>query len=451
MKYSSDQVAALDAIEDWINTKGAPAHVLTGSAGVGKTTVIAKIVEIFNKTHPNYNVFISATTNKASAVLHHMHGFFDATTVHKLFGIVPTISSYGKEMLSSNGSIKYTEDSLIIIDEASMISHELLKLISDSIKYTTAKILFVGDPYQLPPISDSCPVFDGSIPTSKLITVHRQKGDNPILDTAIEFRDFINGTSDVYPRFTESVINESGFGIHVLPKEEWIKKYIKEYYDYSAGDPVTSPMCTYTNKAAMYYNELIRKTKFMMQGSYEPFTNGELMISNASTKECKIFSKNAVNNNETLLINDITQHVHAGVNGYLLQCIRSSSGKSITNRIDLFVAMHEKEKRAAIKLYKQKAMDITIANKTKAGKGLKVSSAEYSAQKKAWREFYDFKNTFADLRPPFAGTIHKAQGSTYDSVFLDLEDINKCRDPLLRARLLYVGLTRARENVYIPQ
>ena len=69
--------------------------------------------------------------------------------------------------------------------------------------------------------------------------------------------------------------------------------------------------------------------------------------------------------------------------------------------------------------------------------------------KKSWQAYYAIKNSLADLRPPFAGTTHKAQGGTFPAVFIDKLNINKCRDKTTKARLFYVALTRASENVYI--
>ena len=71
-------------------------------------------------------------------------------------------------------------------------------------------------------------------------------------------------------------------------------------------------------------------------------------------------------------------------------------------------------------------------------------------RKAAWVQFFAFKDeSFADLRPVHASTVHWSQGSTYEKVFVDLTDIGRStrRDVLLR--LLYVALTRARGDVYV--
>lgn len=80
---------------------------------------------------------------------------------------------------------------------------------------------------------------------------------------------------------------------------------------------------------------------------------------------------------------------------------------------------------------------------------MKLKTAIQNNTKLDWTYFYNLKNTLADLRPPFAGTTHKAQGGTFPAVFIDKLNINKCRDSHTKARLFYVALTRATTNVYI--
>ena len=59
------------------------------------------------------------------------------------------------------------------------------------------------------------------------------------------------------------------------------------------------------------------------------------------------------------------------------------------------------------------------------------------------------ENRWVDLRAAYACTINKAQGSTYDRVFIDLDDIGRCNSGDQIARMLYVGVSRAREQVFL--
>lgn len=49
----------------------------------------------------------------------------------------------------------------------------------------------------------------------------------------------------------------------------------------------------------------------------------------------------------------------------------------------------------------------------------------------------------------YALTVHKSQGSTYGSVYCELDDINKNRKLKERERLIYTALTRTSEKLYI--
>ena len=74
---------------------------------------------------------------------------------------------------------------------------------------------------------------------------------------------------------------------------------------------------------------------------------------------------------------------------------------------------------------------------------------KFYSSRKRWREFFNLKNTIPDLRPRDASTVHKAQGSTHDSVFIDMADLSMCRNPSLAARLMYVAASRAKSEIFM--
>ena len=78
--------------------------------------------------------------------------------------------------------------------------------------------------------------------------------------------------------------------------------------------------------------------------------------------------------------------------------------------------------------------------------------------------FYEFKNAILILENIFENnqllikkdidygygiTIHKSQGSTYNTVFVNGKDINKNLTIIERKRLWYVAMSRASKIVYI--
>ena len=426
-QFSQDQLDAVDNICDKLidsNSKNHAIAVLTGSAGTGKTTVVREIINKINTNSPLTTIELCATTHRAATVLGNI-AKAPVTTGHALFKLRPSITKYGKEALTNTGICKVPHESVVIIDESSMIGNQFLKAIVDIVKERALKLLFVGDPFQLPPPTDICSIFDGSLYTFKLTTVHRQAGGNPVLEKANEFREYMEGVRDIEPTL-ETDINSKGEGIHVLPHSDFVAKFVQKYIDYSAGAEVDIPLCTYTNESAINYNSMVRKAAYFLENTIEPFYKGERLITNSAVIHG---DKVILTNNETVYVNDYTKGESYGIPGYFISLTGTYNDYTQSNRKKVF---SPKTKAAADKVLK-KEKTLAVKSKSKTG----------------WQAYYKIKNSLADLRPPFAGTTHKAQGGTFPAVFIDKLNINKCKNPATRARLFYVALTRASENVYI--
>jgi hypothetical protein len=71
---------------------------------------------------------------------------------------------------------------------------------------------------------------------------------------------------------------------------------------------------------------------------------------------------------------------------------------------------------------------------------------------KAWRDFLTFNECVICLDFPYAMTIHKSQGSTYEEVYIDTDDLydNTAHrgDYDMYLRLMYVGMSRASKKVF---
>ena len=213
-QLSPDQTAAIDGIYRElldINPEVSALAVLTGSAGTGKTTVIKELIRRIQNHATDPHIVLCATTNRAATVLQDIVGY-DVQTGHTAFKLRPTITRYGKEVLKASGNCTIPHNSIVIIDEASMIGNQFLKAIVEIVRERALKLLFVGDPFQLPPPSDACSIFDGSLVTFMLTKVHRQNEGNPILDKAIEYRDYIAGIRQDEP-VLDTCINSAGEGI----------------------------------------------------------------------------------------------------------------------------------------------------------------------------------------------------------------------------------------------
>ncbi len=156
-----------------------PLSVITGGAGVGKTTVLSVIHEVCEKT--GTTVIQVALSGRAAQRLRDATGR-EASTIAKLLRSVHT----GKNAIP--------KDSLVIIDESSMLDLPLTFSIVRALP-EDSRLLLVGDPYQLPPIGFGLVfnvlVNNPRVPRAELTAVHRQAKSTGIPHIALSIRNGI--------------------------------------------------------------------------------------------------------------------------------------------------------------------------------------------------------------------------------------------------------------------
>jgi len=430
MQFTSDQNNAISGITDLFlhpaSYKSPVLGVLTGAAGTGKTTVIGEIIKKINHQNQHMTISLCATTHRAAAVLENIVNT-PVTTGHSLFKLRPSVTKYGKETLKRVGICEIPFESIVVIDEASMIGNKFLEAIVDIVNYRNLKVLFVGDYFQLPPPTDTCSIFDGSLKTFPLTQVHRQALGNPILDKATEFVEYIKGgpATNICPTI-DTYLDNNQNGIHVLPHADFVTKFVQKYMNYATGAEVDVPLCTYTNDSAINYNNMIRKAAYFLEDTVKPYYPGERLLSNSSVMQGE---KVVLTNNEVVHVISYYQTEQDSIPGHSITVQGDYNPITQSNKKTVFAPMS--------KAFADKVLAVHAAN------------AKEQRDAQQWHQFYKIKNSLADLRPPFAGTTHKAQGGTFPAVFIDKINIDKCRDSATKARLLYVALTRATTNVYI--
>jgi hypothetical protein len=65
-----------------------------------------------------------------------------------------------------------------------------------------------------------------------------------------------------------------------------------------------------------------------------------------------------------------------------------------------------------------------------------------------WQLYYNVLEMDAPFTHTYSMTIHKAQGSTIKNAFIDINDINKMEDNIMKQHLLYTAVTRTSDNIY---
>lgn len=192
MSWSAQQEQAIAAVKVWLaDKKGQQVFRLFGYAGVGKTTLAKEIAQ-----QAAGKVLFACFTGKAALVLR-SKGCANASTIHSLI-YKPTEDERGITKFILNTDSELAMAKLLVVDEVSMVGPEIGRdLLSFGVR-----ILVLGDPAQLPPISGTG-FFTEQAPDVMLTEIHRQAADNPIIRLSMEVRE---GRALALGRYGESKI-----------------------------------------------------------------------------------------------------------------------------------------------------------------------------------------------------------------------------------------------------
>jgi exodeoxyribonuclease-5 len=182
VQLDEGQQTALDTILARLKS-GARRIVLAGAAGTGKTTVLLQIIE--RVVAAGWEVHLLAPTNKAARRMTETTGR-PARTLHSVQYSKFVEADDGELVISGRRSFAEARE-LVVVDEASMLGSALVKDLEEMLPEKAA-VLYLGDPYQLPPVKDSAGV-DLDHPDAALTKVHRQAAENPILAYATAIRE----------------------------------------------------------------------------------------------------------------------------------------------------------------------------------------------------------------------------------------------------------------------
>lgn len=180
-----DQQLADVKIKNWFFNGTRQVYVLTGYAGTGKTTLLKHTVIDTLKLDDNFSAAFVTPTGKAATVL--IKNGIAACTIHRLIYqsqiVEQEVEINGKKIKVEKPVFKRRDSidksiKLIIIDEASMVSNEVL---ADVLRFGV-KVLLCGDDAQLPPVEGLNSFLKK--PDHTLTQIVRQQQDNPIIQLA---------------------------------------------------------------------------------------------------------------------------------------------------------------------------------------------------------------------------------------------------------------------------
>ena len=191
--------------------------LILGGAGTGKTTLIRGIIQTYGQSKDGYVVV--APTGKAAVNLRIRCGT-KSMTVHSLLGL-------GVEL--SDDRVDWSSIGLIVIDEASMLTIEMLSGILERCR-EDCRIVLVGDDNQLQSVGAGNIIRDLTelgFPIIQLFENHRQKDNLSALAQNIQNFSWISGAADLHfdDSFVLKEISEHDMQRYIC--EMAVERYLK--------------------------------------------------------------------------------------------------------------------------------------------------------------------------------------------------------------------------------
>lgn len=464
---NDQQKDVIRQIDDFINNPEEFAMTVSGWAGTGKTT----LMEIVNARYwMSRTIHFAATTHKAAGVLKEKVGK-KVSTVNSLFGIMIETDMEGENYDVSKKARKMSDDkvkqnSIIIIDEASMLSVQNYLDVVGKAMERKCKIIFIGDSAQLSPVNedDISIVFRNTDHRIVELTKVMRTDDDHILNEATNVR--VNGN------FTyESATNDAGEGVEYVSAKNINKivETIDNHIDGLKTNPNFFRVLTYTNANVESLNRIIRK-KLGYEGLYpqigEPLMsygnwgyigmgqNGAKykIINSESYKVMKILEEYDED------VKDMITYTGGDIDDYSIHImdmvVSDALGEEVTiPYID--VKNNERNRKIVEALAFEK---VHQWNRYRDAEN-KMDKVKCLEKINAVDEFLFVNDNVHDqygnliqakmIDFGYAHTIHKSQGSTFTHVLINDNDIEKCKDNNVRKQLRYVGVTRAQKSATI--
>ncbi|MBO7167811.1 MAG: AAA family ATPase [Bacteroidaceae bacterium] len=451
---TKEQEKAISLLSDFLLSREQDSiFLLKGYAGTGKTSLLAALVRTMQQLR--LRVMLLAPTGRAAKVLSNYAGA-PAFTIHRKIYRQKSIT----EMDVFQNNINMRQDTLFIVDEASMIAndaHEQTmfgtgRLLDDLMQYVYScngcRLLLVGDTAQLPPVGEtespalSRTMLEGygmEVTELCLTQVVRQLEESGILWNATMLRSLIQN-DDVYA--FPKLRGKSFPDIKVLPGNELIEALEQSYRNHGTDGTI---VVTRSNKRANIFNNGIR-TRIL---DYETELSGGDLIMVAKNNYYWTEREQAANGVAADAMTFIA-------NGDVAIVRRMRNERS-------FYGFRFADVTLCFPDYDHRELDVTILLDT-----LQSESPALTRQQQetlfngVWEDYPELTNkrdrmkrlrqdiyyNALQIKYAYAVTCHKAQGGQWEHVYIDQGYINEEMLSPDYFRWLYTAITRATEQVY---
>jgi tRNA A37 threonylcarbamoyladenosine biosynthesis protein TsaE len=408
--FTNDQYEALNTIAKFKESTDL-FFLLVGNAGTGKTTIAENIAKYMKAQ-------VLAPTN--TAVNRLKEKFCDNTFREHNFKTIHQ-QLYGFPDRDGTFTIKkdkgFATKGTYIIDEVSMIDESLLKDIIKEAEKKKAKVIFIGDDFQLEPVGKDPKLFS-KVAIEKLFNNNYYK-----LNEVMRNGSTILSVATYLRRY------DTPFILDINNKEFSRVNNFTDELGYNIENDDDYIVLVSTNKKRIEYNDYIRKYRYK-DDYMTPVLDKERVISVSNliytNGECYTLHRPVVKciAKESIIINNYGKQVKKTYEFYLVEHEDNKGNPKTTLLIpDLDLPS----------LHKEQLMNSTFFNNN-------PLFAKYSSKQKKfiWRNEINIA-TYA-----YAISVHKSQGNEWDHVYINSDWLS---DSWNKSRWYYTAITRAKKTI----
>jgi ATP-dependent exoDNAse (exonuclease V) alpha subunit len=455
------QQEAFEQIQAFLDFPGHAFFILKGYAGTGKTTLLQQLAAHLEDIETNFSLL--APTGRAAAVLSAKTGLTARTVHSELYhfkdidgdadpGKVKTnAEDYGQmRLLFEIRKPDESSEKIYIVDEASMIGDERNDgasfatfgsghLLTDFMRLVGSnKVIFSGDPCQLPPVGSlespalSEDFFSGlgkKVFSFEMTQILRQKQDSEVLKLATQVRRM---TSTPFKSKWVKLPARTGPQIHVAPFDRIKEQYISELLSHGTADTIAISL---SNQNCHQINLEVRKRRY--GNAYQPLQEGDLLMVIQNNYLVPLTNGDFV---------EVTEVGHG-------ESVKGISFVRVTVKARLTGKKHETllcleplhSGNANLIPEQQRLLMIDFSQRMR-DKNIRPKTDIYYASMQKDPYLNSLRANFG-----YAVTCHKSQGGEWQKVYFFLNKGMYVMDPAELTRWWYTGITRSKDKLYLVQ
>lgn len=418
VQLTSEQTSAINSLMEFIANPypDSPFFVLSGFAGTGKTFCMREVIARSQKSSAKFA--FTAPTNKAAKILRQITG--EACTIYSLLGMRIDKSGELKQLVAGKAPTDLSDYTAIFLDEGSMVNSALYKLLKEKAEQYSVKVIFIGDAAQLPPVGEtSSPIWEEQSHLAELTKVMRH--DNQILTLATSIREAMNSFA---PSIVIKSDHDEAGGVWKMSKSAFKGAMYKAAEEGQFADGSANKAIAWRNVRVGEYNYLIRRAIYGAMADNVQYLPGERIVAAAP---CLRGDDALLGTDEEAIVESAIDCKHPMESKYFaieLQC------RTESNRVIRLLVIHP----SSVEQFENDSQRM---------------AHEAKASPKLWKRFWEHKDLFHDVKYAYALTAHRAQGSTYENVWVDYQDILLNRNRKEAFQCLYVACTRPTKRLML--